>query len=139
MSFSDKSAIAMTATLTVVAGGYVVLLARRLSDAPVAEVAWVGLLVAAVVALVALAAVVHAVIAVTTPAHVDDERDPPDRSGSQRVGRAVLAAGTVAGLGLATAGAATFWIAQTLLAGLVLAEIASGVTGLLASRSRSRR
>lgn len=135
MSLSDKSAIAMTATLTVVYGGYAVLLARRLSDAPATEVAWVGLLVAAVVALVALAAVTHAVIAVTTPADVDDERDPPDRSLSQRVGQAILAAGTVAGLGLAIAGASSFWIAQTLLGGLVLGEIASGVTGLLASRS----
>lgn len=136
MTFADKSAIAMTAALTVVFGWYAVLLARQPAGAP-AEVAWEGLLVAALVALVVLAAAAHAVIAVATPADVDD-RDRPGRLRSHQVARAVLAGAVVTGLGLAMVDAATFWIAQVLLAGLVLAEIAAGVTGLLASRSRAR-
>lgn len=46
----------------------------------------------------------------------------------------MLAVGTVAGLGLAMVDAATFWIAQTLLASLVLAQIGSGLTRPLLSR-----
>jgi hypothetical protein len=46
----------------------------------------------------------------------------------------VLAVGTVAGLGLAVIQADTFWIAQVLLAGLVVAEITEGLTRLVLYR-----
>jgi hypothetical protein len=56
------------------------------------------------------------------------------RSAAHQGARYVLAIGTVAGLGLAVIEADTFWIAQVLLAGLVVAEIAEGLTRLVLYR-----
>lgn len=66
------------------------------------------------------------------PAVIGDEDTwhPYVRLRGQQVAGMVLAAGTVAGLRLAMIDAATFWIAQALLAGLVLAEVAGGLTRL---------
>jgi hypothetical protein len=136
MSFQEKSTLATTGILMLVFGWYFTLVLRELADTLAGEIAYQGLMIPVIVLLVVLAAVAHAVIAMGAPADADvrDERDRTIGLRGQEVAGYVLAVGTVAGLGLAVVDADAFWIAQVLLAGLVLAEIAEGVTRLLLYR-----
>ena len=139
MTFQEKSTLAMTGIVVLVYGWYFTLVIGEIAGSPDREVAYQGLMVPVVILLVILAAAAHAVIAVTAPsqAGVEDERDRLIGLRGQRIARYVLATGTVAGLGLATGRADTFWIAQVLLGTLVTAEIAEGTTRLVLYRARS--
>lgn len=132
MSFKEKSTLAMTGILVLVFGGYFSIVVGEVAQSPVRDVAWVGLMVPVVVALVVLAAIAHALIAISAPsqAGAEDERDRLLERRGAHVGGYVLAIGTVVGLGLAMVDAPTFWIAQALLASLVLGELAKSVTAL---------
>jgi hypothetical protein len=141
MTVQRKSIVTMIAILTVVSGWYATVVARAADGAAVGDIAYHGHLIVAVVVLVIAAAVAHAIIATTGHDKIRDA-DTPDlrlRLRRRRVGGAVLAAGSVTGVGLAMVDAPTFWIAHALLAGLVLAEIAAGVTSLMASGRRPPR
>ncbi|UZJ26830.1 hypothetical protein RHODO2019_18275 (plasmid) [Rhodococcus antarcticus] len=130
MPFKEKSTLAMTTILVLVFGGYFTIVMGRVSRSPGRDVAWVGLMVTVVVILVVLAAAAHAVIAISAPSQAghEDERDRSfERRGAQVCGY-VLATGIVGGLTLAMVDAPTFWIAQALLAALVLGEVAKGAT-----------
>ncbi|MBG0741816.1 hypothetical protein IV500_20905 [Paeniglutamicibacter antarcticus] len=132
MSFKEKSTLAMTGILVLVFAGYFSIVVGEVAQSPVRDVAWVGLMVPVVVALVVLAAIAHALIAISAPsqASAEDERDRLLERRGAHVGGYVLATGTIVGLGLAMVDAPTFWIAQALLASLVLGELASSVTAL---------
>lgn len=132
MSFKEKSALGMTAILVLVFGWYFAIVVGEVARLPVRDVAWAGLMIPVVVGLVILAAVAHAAIAISAPsqAGVEDERDRLLERRGAHVGGYVLAAGTVGGLGLAVVDAPTFWIAQALLAALVLGEVAKNITVL---------
>jgi hypothetical protein len=64
----------------------------------------------------------------------DDERDRLVDLRSERIGGYILAVGVFAGIGLAMVRADRFWIAQALIAALVIAEITSGVVKLVLYR-----
>lgn len=132
MSFKEKSIAAMTASLVLVFGAYFTLVWGRLAGSPAREVAYIGLLIPVVVVLVVLAILAHGVIAALAPseAGVEDERDLVIGLRGDRVGGFVLATGVFAALMLSIAQAPTFWIAQALIATMVAAEVASGVTKL---------
>lgn len=136
MTFQQKSTLAMTSILVLVFGWYFTLVFGELASTPASEIAYQGLMIPVIILLVVLAAVAHAVIAICAPAEADthDERDRLIGLRGQQVAQYVLATGTVAGLGLAMVEANAFWIAQVLLAGLVLAEITEGVTRLVLYR-----
>ncbi len=130
MVFKEKSTLAMTVILILVFGWYFAIVVGDVARSPGLDIAWVGLMVPVVVTLVILAAVAHAVIAISAPSQAgrEDERDRSfERRGAQ-IGGYFLATGIVGGLGLAMVDAPTFWIAQALLAALVLGEVAKGVT-----------
>jgi hypothetical protein len=81
-------------------------------------------------ALVVLAVVGHILIAVVPP-YEGDETDERDRIVNLRgewVEGFVLATGTLVGLFLAMAEYEAFWTANVLLAGLVLAEVATAAS-----------
>jgi hypothetical protein len=132
MAFKEKSTLAMTGILVLVFGWYFAIVVGEVARSPVRDVAWAGLMIPVVVGLVVLAAIAHAAIAISSPSQAgrEDERDRSLERRGAHVGGYVLAAGTVAGLGLAVVDAPTFWIAQALLTALVLGEVAKGATVL---------
>lgn len=132
MAFKEKSALAMTAILVLVFGWYFALVTGEVARSPVRDVAWVGLMLPVVLALVVLTTVAHAVIAISAPSQAgcEDERDRSHERRGAHVGGHVLAVETCGALGLAMIDTPAFWIAQTLLAALVLAEVTKGVTVL---------
>jgi hypothetical protein len=136
MPFQEKSAIAMTAVLVAVYGAYFALMGRLLASTPAADIPYQPLLIVAVVPLTILAAVSHIVLAVASPkeANAYDERDRLIVLRSERLGGYVLVLGVVAGLVLAMAEIHPFFIANALLLGWVLAEIADNATRIVLYR-----
>lgn len=136
MSFHAKSTALALAAYTVVTIGYVVLLVRAAADTPVEDVDYHGLLIGLVVVFVVIAIVGNIALAGSNIAEADaiDERDRIIELKGERVGGWVLAAGALGALALAMTDQATFWIAQTILAGLVLGEIASSTSQLVMYR-----
>ncbi|MGB7982846.1 MAG: hypothetical protein WCF36_18850 [Candidatus Nanopelagicales bacterium] len=132
MTFQEKSTLTMTATLVLVFGWYFALILGPIAGSPEREIAYTGLMVAVVIVLVILAAVSHAVLAIVfrSQANSDDERDRFIALRSERIAAYILAVGVCAGIWLAIVQSDTFWIAQALIATLVLAEVTEGVTRL---------
>jgi hypothetical protein len=140
MTFQEKSTLTMTAILVVVFGWYFTLVLGPIAGSPARELAYTGLMVAAVVLLVILAAVSHAVLALAFRSQAairDDERGRLIGLRSERIAGYLLAVGVCAGIGLAIIQAETFWIAQVLIGALVLAEITEGVIKLVLYRRSS--
>lgn len=136
MSFHAKStAIALVAYVSV-AIGYVILVTQRAADTPIEDVAYQGLVLGLVVVFVIIAIVGNAWVAARNPADADaiDERDRLIELKGERIGGWVLAAGALGALALAMTDQTTFWIAQAILAGLVLGEIASSTSQLVLYR-----
>lgn len=136
MTFPEKSAMTMTAILVVVFGWYFTLVLGPIASSPARELAYTGLMVAVVVLLGILAAGSHAVLAIVfrSQASAHDERDRLIELRSERIAGYVLALGVFAGIGLAMIRADTFWIAQVLIAALVLGEIIEGIIKLVLYR-----
>jgi hypothetical protein len=136
MTFQEKSTLAMTGIVALVFGWYFALVLGDVASSPARDIAYTGLMVPVVILLVILATVAHILIALLAPgeANAHDERDRLIGLLGQRSARYVLAVGTVAGLTLAMFEAETFWIAQTLLGALVLAELTEGVAKLILYR-----
>lgn len=135
MTFQEKSTLAMTGILVLVFGWYFALVLGQVASTAPGEIAYQGVMIPVIILLIVLAAVAHAIIAIAKPADADDdERDRAINLRGNQVAGYALAVGTVAGLGLAMVDADAFWIAQVLLAGLVIAEIAEGLTRLVLYR-----
>jgi hypothetical protein len=132
MAFTEKSALTMTGILVVVFGLYFAVVLGPVADAPAPgrEFAGAALMIVASVAVTILAAVTHVVLAIVfrRQACAYDERDRIIGLRGTRVGAYILAVGVCAGIWLAVIQADGFWIAQTLIAALVVAQIADGVT-----------
>jgi amino acid transporter len=136
VSFQEKSAWAMSAIMLTVYGWYFVVLFGRLSDQDVAEIAYRGMLLATVLALGFLAVVSHIVLAVVNPkdAETADARDREINRFGEYVGGYVLGAAAFFGLVMAVLETDHFWIANVILAGMVLSELVSLGTRLLLYR-----
>lgn len=130
MSFQEKSAWVMLTLVVLVYGWYFATVLGEVPSAAVAEIPYRGAMLATVLVLVALAAVTHVIIAMASPADADksDERDLSINRYGEYVGGYVLGAGALVALGLAMFEVEHFWIANAILAGLVLSEIVSGAT-----------
>ncbi len=129
MSFQEKSNLVMTVMLVVAYGAYFAsVIPSAVGGTPTLEGVQTSLF-GAVVALVVGAAIGHAVIAGLAPDESDlvDERDRLITLRADARAGYVLGAGAVATLGVALLQQEMFWVAQTLLAALVLAELAKGV------------
>jgi len=89
-----------------------------------------------VVVLVVLAAATHIVLAVSDPKGADqsDVRDKEINRFGEYVGGYVLGVGALVVLWLAMIEADYFWIANVMLLALVLSELVSGVTRIVAYR-----
>jgi hypothetical protein len=136
VSFQEKSVAAMTGALVVVYGAYFAVVARWLATTPADQIVYQPLMIAAVVPLVILAVVSHVILALLNPreAGLEDERDHLIALRGERAGGYVLAVGVFAGLVLAMAEVAPFWIANALLLAWVLAELTEGAVRMVLYR-----
>lgn len=137
MSFEEKSTWVMLALVTLVYGGYfTVVLGDIAALESVSDIAYRGLMLGTVVVLVVLATISHIVIAISNPSDADgsDERDREINRFGEYVGGYVLGVGALVGLGMAMFEMDHFWIANAILAGLVVSEIVSGLTKIIAYR-----
>ncbi|MFN2486812.1 MAG: hypothetical protein ABR609_09455 [Acidimicrobiia bacterium] len=139
MSFQEKSAIATLGGLLLVYGAYFAIVGRWMAPRPVNEIAYQPLMFIAVVALVILAVVSHILIAVVNPKEADalDERDRLIGLRGERVGGYVLAVGVFAGLVFAMIEVDHFYVAQTLLLSLVLAQASDEASKIVLYRRSS--
>lgn len=136
MTFPEKSAITMTAILVVVFGGYFALVLAVISEVPERDLAYTGLLVGVAVVVTILAAASHVLLSLVfrSQANTYDERDQLVGLRSERVAGYVLAVGVCSGIGLAMAQVDAFWIAQTLIASFVVAEVLEGIVKVVLYR-----
>lgn len=137
MSFHEKSAWIMVALVALVYGWYfAVVFGDLASQEAVRGIAYRGMMLATVIALTVLAAVSHIVVAVASPREADktDERDREINRHGEYIGGFVLGVGALLALGLAMFEVDHFWIANAILAGLVLSELVSGVTRIVLYR-----
>lgn len=136
MSFHAKSTTVALVAYVLVTMGYVILLAQRAGDTPIEDVAYQGLVIGLVVVFIVIAIVGNIVVATSNLDEADavDERDRLIELKGERIGGWVLAAGALGALALAMTEQPTFWIAQAILAGLVLGEIVSASSQLVLYR-----
>lgn len=137
MSFQEKSTWVMLALVSAVYGTYFVVVMGDVAAIPeVRDIAYKGMMLATVVILTVLAAGTHIVLAIASPREADmtDERDREINRFGEYVGGFVLAGGLLVGLGLAMFEVDHFWIANALLAGLVVSELVAGATKLVLYR-----
>lgn len=138
MSFQEKSTWVMLTLVALVYGLYfaVVLGDIVALESPVRDIAYRGLMLGTVVVLVVLATISHIVIAIANPSDADesDERDREINRFGEYVGGYVLGVGALVALGMAMFEVEHFWIANAILAGLVLSEITSGLTKIISYR-----
>ncbi len=131
MSFQEKSNWVMIVLIAGVYGTYFAVVLGDFASLPgVRDVAYRGMLIGTVIVLAVLAAVTHIILAVASPREADknDERDHAINRFGEYVGGFVLAVTVFAGIGLAIFEVDHFWIANALLAGLVLSELVAGLT-----------
>jgi hypothetical protein len=133
MSFHGKSTALMLAIIIAVYGWYFVTIARWASDTPVTDIAYQPLMLATVVVLVVLAIVGHILLAAIPPyeGRQPDERDRLIEARGELIGGYAIGTGAVGGILLAMAEFDYFWIANTILLGLVLSEVVAGAAKLV--------
>lgn len=136
MSFQEKSTWIEALTFAGVYAWYFANLAGSVGSNAVTEIGYQGMMLVTVIVLVVLAVVGHVVIAVADPKGSDqnDERDRSINRFGEYVGGYALAVGSVIALALAMADVDQFWIANTILAGLVMSELVSAGTKLVLYR-----
>lgn len=126
----------MLGAMVLVYGWYFATVANLSRDLAVTEIGYQGIMFVTVVALVVLAVIGHIIIAVVDPKGSDqtDERDKTIGRYGESYGGVVLGIAVVCGLGLTMLEFDYFWIANILLAGLVLSELTAMVTRLVLYR-----
>jgi hypothetical protein len=107
-----------------------------ISEVPERDLAYTGLLVGVAVVVTILAAASHVLLSLVfrSQANTYDERDQLVGLRSERVAGYVLAVGVCSGIGLAMAQVDAFWIAQTLIASFVVAEVLEGIVKVVLYR-----
>lgn len=128
MSFEEKSNLLMLTAVIVVYGWYTAAIVAAAADTPVTEIDYQPLMIVVVVPLVVIAIIGHAVIAALNPSEAGqhDERDRLINMRAERIGGYVVGSAALTALIVTMLELDTFWIAQILLAGLVLSEIVEG-------------
>jgi hypothetical protein len=130
VSFLEKSAWVMISIIVFVYGRYFLVVFNRIGDFELDEIPYRAEMLWALITLVVLVAASHIVLAIASPRDAEqrDERDKEINRFGEYVGGYVLGAATVVALGMTIAEVEHFWIANAILAGLVLSEITSGLT-----------
>lgn len=133
MSFQARSTLVSVLVFLGVYGWYFGRVFSAAQAGPVEAIDYQPLLLVMVGVLVALAVATHIVLAVMSPKGADqtDERDRLIELRGEQKGSLVLSVFVLGALALAMLEREPFWIAHTLLGGLVLAEVVKGAFKLL--------
>ena len=137
MSFRNKSALVTIVALLVASIVYVVSLLTAAAGAPIVDVTYQPYLIGFVIVLVIVSVVGQIAVAVRSPKEATAPRDERERLITWRAGSVsayVLEVGAFLAIALAMAQVDWFWIANTVLALWVLAEIVDGGVQLTLSR-----
>lgn len=137
MSFRNKSALVTIVALLVASIVYVVSLLTAAAGSPIVDVAYQPYLIGFVIVLVIVSVVGQIAVAVRSPKEATAPRDERERLITWRAGSVsayVLEVGAFLAIALAMAQVDWFWIANTVLALWVLAEIVDGGVQLTLSR-----
>lgn len=126
MTPRERTAWLMSAILVVAYGWYLITILTMRDGASLTEAPYQQAAVVALIIVVAQAALSHAVVAATVPA--DRVKRDLEKAIVRRAGHIrgiIIGGGAAAAMTLAMANADRFWIANGLLAALVLGELAS--------------
>ncbi len=137
MSFRDKSALVTIVALLIASVVYVASLVSAAGGKPLVDVAYQPYLIGFVIVLVIVSVVGQIAVAVRSPKEATAPRDERERLITWRAGSVsayVLEVGAFLAIALAMAQVDWFWIANTVLALWVLAEIVDGGVQLTLSR-----
>lgn len=136
MSFQEKSTVATLLALIAAYSAYWLVLATAADSVPLSEVPFVGPLIVMTVVMIVVIVAAHVLIAVASPrtAGSEDERDRLVGLRGSEVGGVILGVAVFAAIALVIFEADRFWLANALLAGLVLAEGAEALTKLVLYR-----
>lgn len=132
MSFEEKSTWAGLLTVALVYGWYFAKVSAALPSLDVTSIEYQGLMIKTVVVLIAISIATHIAIAIMAPDESDqsDERDRAVNVRGEYIGGYIVSMVALLGLGMAMYEMAHFWIANTLLLGLVMAELVGGCAKL---------
>ena len=137
MSFRDKSALVTVVALVVASVVYAVALVSAAGGAPIAEVVYQPYMIGFVVVLALLSIVGQIAVAVSAPREAQAQADERERLIAWRSGSIsgyVLAVAAFVALSLSMLEVDWFWIANSVLALWVLAEIVGSAVSLSLSR-----
>ena len=129
MSFQEKSTWVILLTMVLVYGWYFATVMSEVASTAVGDIDYQGTMIVTVIAVVVL--VIIGTILITVAGGGDDSSDERDKAINrygEYVGGFALAIGALAALAMAMIEVEQFWIANTILAGLVLSEIVANVT-----------
>lgn len=136
MSFKARVTAVLLVAFAVVYGAYFAFVLSQAASTPVAEIDYQPLLLVMAIVLVAFIAAGVAIVAALgrKESAEEDERDRLIEMRGDQVYGYALTVGALAVIGLAMIEVELFWIANLLLAALVIGELAKGVVMLLAYR-----
>ncbi len=127
MSFQEKSTWIQFVCIALVYGSYFLSIVERVQTLPVEDIGYQATMFATVGALVVLMIVAYIVVSIVSRDKDDsaDERDRAINRQGEYIGGFVLGAGVLLAMGQAMLEMHQFWIANTLLAAMVLSELVS--------------
>lgn len=136
MSFEEKSTWITALSLGIVNGWYFARILAEVSRGEADAIVYQGSLLVTLAISVVLIVVGHVVVAIANPKAADqtDERDRDIERRGEYFGGYVLGSASLLVLGLAMVEVDHFWIAHAILAGLILSELVSAVTKIVAYR-----
>ncbi|MDK1472058.1 hypothetical protein QNO07_01205 [Streptomyces sp. 549] len=137
MAAEEKRAWIMLAVTVAAYAAYLAVVLGGAAGGPLAEASYAAALLWTIGASVAAAIVLNVVLGVDSPARTErpDERDREIHRFGEYTGQSMLVVGGIAGLVLAMAEVAHFWIANA----LFLAFVLSAVTGATAKVAAYRQ
>lgn len=136
MAFEEKGAWLM---IVISVGAYAIYVATVLSragDGPLADVAYVGILLWTIGGAIVAGIVAHGAMAVAGGHGADrtDERDREINRVGERIGHSFVIVGAVAALVMAIAELRYFWIANAVYLAFVLSSVLSSLAKIVAYR-----
>ena len=136
MSFHEKSAWAMLGIIIVVYGWYFAGIQGQVGAVEVGQIEYQGAMLRTVLTLVGLAIAAHILIAVVGEKGEDtaDERDKVINRYGEYIGGYAMGVTALVALALSALEYPHFWIANVILAGLVVSEAVSLVTRIFLYR-----
>ncbi len=136
MSFQEKSTWIEFLCVALVYGGYFVSMVQRVQSTPVENIGYQATMFTTVGALVVLVIAAHVVVTIVSRDRDDaaDERDRAINRQGEYLGGFVLGGGALLAMAQAMLEIHQFWIANTLLAALVLSELVSSACKIVLYR-----